>query len=102
MTIENIRYKVLSRDKDHPEKIPTTGEDFELVVHKLGGVNKETALIRPQYVRTLGHYCSVTGLGKIGNMEKFLRAIVEYETEKNYPPDTPIGDLTLKKITEKI
>ena len=103
MKIENIYYDVLSRGEDYPERILQEGEIVYLNVRKqnideveLDEIN--TAKIQAEHVERLGHYNRVKGFVQIDEQDP-LYGIGDYETEKNYPVGTLIGELILKNVT---
>lgn len=104
----NIRYNILSRGIDKPEKVPVVGELVTLRVQQYVGRPHENnpigevteAALLPEHIEFLFVSFAVRVLGRAlveGTEAGELPAVARYETERFYPEGRLIGELVLKK-----
>src|SRR3989344_7913118 len=100
MIIENIRFYILSRGENHPEKFPKIGDNFYLSIQSFLDGEIMTANITAERIEPMGHYSHVIGKTTIQTLgENPLRCDAKFETGVNYPLRARIGQLVLKKFT---
>lgn len=97
MKIENLRYKVISRDSNIPEVFPKKGDVYELLIQD-EQTESEVVTLTAEYIEKMGPYAQVRGKGKPSVEERVMSYIANYEATHIFPKFNLIGDIVFKKI----
>lgn len=101
MSIEKIRFEILSQDNEKNEPVRERGERFQLKIKETADEEekeKEEIIVSilARYVGTFSEfYTLVIGEFKLGNNKYICDA--KYDTVRVFPENTPIGSLVAKR-----